>query len=149
MLSFQFTTSHGGRQVLSMNMCPLLSLSIHDLTRRSTLILFFLRQISVFQFTTSHGGRPALGIKSPSREAFQFTTSHGGRPRSLRYIQPYTQLSIHDLTRRSTHTTAPAIALMRTFNSRPHTEVDTAPISLAVCSAVFQFTTSHGGRRRF
>ena len=55
---------------------------------------------------------------------FQFTTSQGGRRREDELFIPAHDLSIHDLTRRSTIDGKPAYTLKRSFNSRPHKEVD-------------------------
>ena len=145
---FQFTTSHGGRRYgpgeilsafrLSLHVRPLRSrlmtecleqcrhLSIHDLTRRST--------------------RSCIPTRH-SQYAFQFTTSHGGRRLSFRIIIHSSFLSIHDLTRRSTCGRSAITIFSRSFNSRPHTEVDHAVFDSIGNSSVFQFTTSHGGRR--
>ena len=55
---FQFTTSHGGRLGLPFYRVQNGSLSIHDLTRRSTITIWKSRKRErAFQFTTSHGGR--------------------------------------------------------------------------------------------
>ena len=83
-----------------------------------------LMYLSFFQFTTSHGGRHDLTIEQIDTVFFQFTTSHGGRQYLCKYTRLYLNLSIHDLTRRSTHN-----AIASLFKSS------------------FQFTTSHGGRR--
>ena len=122
-------------------------LSIHDLTRRSTFPLT-VRYDSVFPFNS----RPHKEVDGEpegdgeSERIFQFTTSQGGRPtqrassrtsRSLSihdltrrstlripYNPPFCNLSIHDLTRRSTAWRAAPITWTRSFNSRPHKEVD-------------------------
>ena len=99
-----------------------------------------------FQLTTSHGGR--LNGKSfpwcqepfnsrPHTEVdnldldlywfyapFQLTTSHGGRPGDAPAEEKETNLSTHDLTRRSTLILLSPSPQLRSFNSRPHTEVD-------------------------
>ena len=98
---FQFTTSQGGRRSQDwgtsghwpFNSRPHkevdrfakpahdpVHLSIHDLTRRSTVSSVSSCGFSLFQFTTSQGGRRQDG------------DDHAGR----------SNLSIHDLTRRST-----------------------------------------------
>ena len=79
-----------------------MSLSIHDLTRRSTQNI---------------------------------------RPRICRRI-----LSIHDLTRRSTMYSGILILVFKSFNSRPHEEVDSIRIHIELTLIIFQFTTSRGGR---
>ena len=55
--NFQFTTSQGGRPPPPCQARPVSRLSIHDLTRRSTVILTLILALSDFQFTTSQGGR--------------------------------------------------------------------------------------------
>ena len=56
-------------------------------------------------------------------------------------------LSIHDLTRRSTQLRTGRGSGRKSFNSRPHEEVDTAPSPMRTAPIVFQFTTSRGGRQ--
>ena len=53
---FQFTTSQGGRRDHPDGRKEP-DLSIHDLTRRSTILLVVIRSGRPFQFTTSQGGR--------------------------------------------------------------------------------------------
>ena len=55
-------------------------LSIHDLTRRSTLYPLAPRGEGDFQFTTSQGGRHTYFLLRLLHQIFQFTTSQGGRP---------------------------------------------------------------------
>ena len=121
-------------------------ISIHDLTRRSTVVLAMLLKLCEFQFTTSQGGRHCKSYFRVDNRVFQFTTSQGGRlllslsfnpschfnsrPHKevddpVRHVQEQEcNISIHDLTRRSTTAIIP--------NSNPQ---------------IFQFTTSQGGRR--
>ena len=65
------------------------NLSIHDLTRRSTTFCRSLWRRSAFQFTTSQGGRPISATLGATLEFFQFTTSQGGRllPQVFRHRQ--------------------------------------------------------------
>ena len=56
-----------------------MKLSIHDLTRRSTLRYSVHVSNQIFQFTTSRGGRLNKVAEWLKGEAFQFTTSRGGR----------------------------------------------------------------------
>ena len=121
---FQFTTSHGGRQ------------ERRDRMKRST----------DFQFTTSHGGRRNCASKQPNTKTFQFTTSHGGRRDTIAHNLMNIYLSIHDLTRRSTLIRSQANIRWKSFNSRPHTEVDFQDLQPYKFLYFFQFTTSHGGR---
>ena len=124
-LEFQFTTSQGGRPSISQWLSYWRFISIHDLTRRSTLprrshlhhyfiSIHDLTRRSTrtrfchfgfsmsFQFTTSQGGRLKLTQASQPSETFQFTTSQGGRP----LIYGFWVFRWY-------------------FNSRPHKEVDT------------------------
>ena len=126
MRSFQFTTSQGGRPCRSGNSKFMEYLSIHDLSRRSTLriqsnnlsIYLSIHDLSrrstiscsnlhphsfIFQFTTSQGGRPAVPC-SPRSHPVPFNS------RPLKEVDvkkqctnsEYRRLSIHDLSRRST-----------------------------------------------
>ena len=81
-------------------------------------------------------------------DTFQFTTSHGGRHGYQPAETEDTDLSIHDLTRRSTVRGHCLLSVVPPFNSRPHTEVDVKRHSPICHNLIFQFTTSHGGRRR-
>ncbi len=78
------------------------SLSIHDLTQRSTLIQFFVYALLDFQFTTSRRGRHVAVPGDAFDAIFQFTTSRRGRPFDHLPDHNNTCLSIHDLTQRST-----------------------------------------------
>ena len=55
---------------------------------------------------------------------FQFTTSQGGRQYSNSECSFSADLSIHDLTRRSTGYRLHNLSEVASFNSRPHKEVD-------------------------
>ena len=124
-LDFQFTTSQGGRRSQYATISSLIILSIHDLSRRSTISTLYVRFMMI-----SFNSRPLkevdriamMGVEArrtfnsrPLKEVdndekgnrgteylFQFTTSQGGR----RYLQSRypasRKLSIHDLSRRST-----------------------------------------------
>ncbi len=100
---FQFTTSRGGRLPVGTSIIGKMFLSIHDLTRRSTLtrilcIVFI--KLSIHDLTR-RSTRNGLWNILPC--FFQFTTSRGGRPGTDQDRQRRYNLSIHDLTRRSTH----------------------------------------------
>ena len=166
-MTFQFTTSHGGRlQDLNLFQAPeslsihdltrrstitifprydLCNLSIHDLTRRSTIIFLSLGHLKLFQFTTSHGGRqytaddeepecpfnsrPHTEVDVVQRMMRELRSSFNSRPHTevdkrKRFSKEHIDLSIHDLTRRSTK-----------------------PLPVGYVVSIFQFTTSHGGRR--
>ena len=121
-------------------------LSIHDLTRRSTFITAFLYPPFIFQFTTSRGGRPPPGAghnhtkdlsihdltrrSTSASERIYFATSlsiHDLTRRSTESAgsgSDRADLSIHDLTRRSTLPQMMILKAIRSFNSRPHEEVD-------------------------
>ena len=122
---FQLTTSQGGRHLASEARTTDISLSTHDLTRRSTLIMPTALQVhlsfnsrphkevdgngmvthlleEVFQLTTSQGGRHFAVTEDSRVYSFQLTTSQGGRLYGLIYLYNSVILSTHDLTRRST-----------------------------------------------
>ena len=103
---FQFTTSRGGRPAKIAPEHCFFSLSIHDLTRRSTLLACYIQylqssfnsrpheevdkilpllsvSVGAFQFTTSRGGRRFPLRISLIIGCFQFTTSRGGRQKLL------------------------------------------------------------------
>ena len=121
-------------------------LSIHDLTRRSTLT-----------FSRNSPSVPSFNSR-PHKEV------DGRLGETLRSRR----LSIHDLTRRSTdnHQSAGSVTFFQfttsqggrqrsdycdnrgdPFNSRPHKEVDQPGERKASKTITFQFTTSQGGRR--
>ena len=128
---FQFTTSQGGRLEIALKRLKLINLSIHDLTRRSTLPIniYYLRsrsfnsrphkevdggdtsdpqQLLFFQFTTSQGGRPVTGICYLTMQSFN------SRPhKEVDHAQAHRQR-----------------ANKQTFNSRPHKEVDFDGVAL-------------------
>ena len=121
-------------------------LSIHDLTRRSTPIPCIIGDSDCFQFTTSQGGRPAsagivivtlhLSIHDLTRRSTRlhaeierdiYLSIHDLTRRStlaFRKSLAIYDLSIHDLTRRSTRWRWYMPVYPRSFNSRPHKEVD-------------------------
>ena len=85
-------------------------------------IIFSIKIVLSIHDLTRRSTSPVLIRRK--RTIFQFTTSHGGR-----------------------HGWRKAKKKWRTFNSRPHTEVDSsASSSASTISPNFQFTTSHGGR---
>ena len=79
-------------------------------------------------------------------QVFQLTTSQGGRLSVLSCHSPGIHLSTHDLTRRSTRVCHFMYFRIRTFNSRPHKEVDHTSTLMSLERAIFQLTTSQGGR---
>ena len=148
LVTFQFTTSQGGRHNFSPSCCD----------------------VATFQFTTSQGGR-LLAIASPLLQHNTFNSrphkevDHSSPRRSLdpspfnsrphkevdcavSYISLLIDLSIHDLTRRSTFLVSTIFDRIISFNSRPHKEVDHLPLYNRRHSGTFQFTTSQGGRPR-
>ena len=121
---FQFTTSQGGRPDDPTKLGILDVLSIHDLTRRSTVSPANAAFRSfVFQFTTSQGGRHSAGHLSHIQLIFQFTTSQGGRrnpgltPCRLCSFnsRPHKEVDAHNQS---------LLCRDVSFNSRPHKEVD-------------------------
>ena len=124
----------------------------------------------LFQFTTSQGGRPHPVLSCKNMSIFQFTTSQGGRLDFLRgccAVAHDFQFTTSQGGRR--HRTQ-VLALLQSFNSRPHKEVDdnsedveedeplsihdltrrsttltSSPLDKYLAS---QFTTSQGGRPR-
>ena len=124
-ITFQFTTSQGGRLHISCNLRISWNLSIHDLTRRSTRSADRLR-LSCRPFNS----RPHKEVDKSQlfsakvRLAFQFTTSQGGRRFDMYNAHFNQNLSIHDLTRRSTLSFPQNPLAAISFNSRPHKEVD-------------------------
>ena len=100
-----------------------MSISTHDLTKRST---------------------PFEG-KIPVSESFQLATSGGGRI-SIRGIIMATDISTHDLTKRSTIRAGDWKSYQLNFNSRPHEEVDLRLVRETLQYILFQLTTSRRGR---
>ena len=79
MITFQFTTSQGGRLLLPVPGGDQDSLSIHDLTRRSTDNTYIPRRnriLSIHDLTRRSTSGVAISV---SDSLFQFTTSQGGR----------------------------------------------------------------------
>ena len=78
-LTFQFTTSQGGRlyQYLSSSPRSLFQFTTSQGGRPMNISATFM--LSFFQFTTSQGGRPEWAWHIMDKEYFQFTTSQGGR----------------------------------------------------------------------
>ena len=144
--TFQLTTSHGGRRKFIKAVATGTGLSTHDLTRRSTIQAYLDSQKNSFQLTTSHGGRQSRRHPLSTWKIFQLTTSHGGRLNIGELLLLFPHLSTHDLTRRSTIPSCTGIPTSSSFNSRPHTEVDSHPLSALLSASFFQLTTSHGGR---
>ncbi len=120
-----------------------------------------------FQFTTSQGGRPDNKEVRWMPKVFQFTTSQGGRHWDWEYLswskpfnsRPHKEvdggcllfrtcvdLSIHDLTRRST---CSDLSRMQWNLFQFTTSQGGRPALGGVkkSATVFQFTTSQGGRR--
>ena len=121
---FQFTTSQGGRRRLPKVFSITKLLSIHDLTRRSTIVdnRFF---------------QPAgLSIHDLTRRSTEYSLR---RRRSC-------DLSIHDLTRRSTcH--APLSAVPKAFQFTTSQGGRRSRWRSGCRKNLFQFTTSQGGRQ--
>ena len=123
--TFQLTTSQGGRRSFCQYIVLEISLSTHDLTRRSTFCVAPPCCHAAFQLTTSQGGRPLPWV---IRRWINHLSTHDLTRRStghISYSELNTALSTHDLTRRSTR--------RRRIRWRR--------------SISFQLTTSQGGRR--
>ena len=76
-----------------------------------------------FQLTTSQGGRPQHRLQSVA--LFHFNSQGGRHFRNHRPSCPAI-ISTHDLTRRSTRVAFRKNWKIKSFNSRPHEEVDAA-----------------------
>ena len=170
MRSFQFTTSQGGRPCRSGNSKFMEYLSIHDLSRRSTLRIQS-NNLSIYLSIHDLSRRSTISCSNlhPHSFIFQFTTSQGGRLAGRDGIEMWCDLSIHDLSRRSTfpRVVVPGIQnlsihdLSRRSTMRHICYVEPACLSIHDLSrrstdapfivtgfvSVFQFTTSQGGRR--
>ena len=144
---FQFTTSQGGRQHRSVCFLGIFILSIHDLTRRSTVTSFF-----VIIVMLPFNSRPHKEVDCPAATSEAVNNPFNSRPhkevdvffqilcsipqsfnsRPHKEVDPpeyqllgvENDLSIHDLTRRSTLYQYPSHPRYQSFNSRPHKEVD-------------------------
>ena len=98
---FQFTTSRGGRPIISA-----------------------LGQFVVtFQFTTSRGGRHRRGCTAIAYRHFQFTTSRGGRLASFVVVGADTIFQF-TTSRGGRLFRSDLLTSYRSFNSRPPEEVD-------------------------
>ena len=121
-------------------------ISIHDLTRRSTVFPTMQECLWKFQFTTSQGGRRLEECIYLVLQQFQFTTSQGGRLLPLAHMFLIFFISIHDLTRRSTLrqacTGASLVISIHDLTRRSTIEHSTT----FTLDRSFQFTTSQGGR---
>ena len=102
--------------------------------------------MTIFQLTTSHGGR--LIVSQRWRRNSNLSTHDLTRrsTRKFRLCLLNFCLSTHDLTRRSTWMESPFLYMSSSFNSRPHTEVDSFRTRILCEQFLFQLTTSHGGR---
>ena len=120
-----------------------------------------------FQLTTSQGGRPSLIIICSNTFSFQLTTSQGGRlfhraqqmaagtfnsrphkevDNTLSiFLDCFTKLSTHDLTRRSTvyfYSVDPDLVFQLTTSQGGRHDPDKNRWG----TTIFQLTTSQGGR---
>ena len=143
---FQFTTSHGGRPYVPFMVLYTNCLSIHDLTRRSTVLA-----VSALAVPLPFNSRPHTEVDSLHLyySIYTYLSIHDLTRRSTvahNAIRKCINLSIHDLTRRSTHLQSGCASENQLSNSRPHTEVDLFCQSTHFSAFFFQFTTSHGGR---
>ena len=122
--AFQFTTSQGGRLQPSHNRRLGQSFNSRPHKEVDDNPGFINSFTIAFQFTTSQGGRRAVLPTRVLGDHFQFTTSQGGRQAGCIHPLLPACLSIHDLTRRSTVLRRNGKRMARSFNSRPHKEVD-------------------------
>ena len=100
-------------------------LSTHDLTRRSTVLVF--DQISVLVLSTHDLTRRSTYTRYM---AYLLPGTFNSRP--------HTEVD---------HTPDYYLILCHPFNSRPHTEVDSCRSIVLYAIPSFQLTTSHGGRQ--
>ena len=144
---FQLTTSQGGRLGIHGRYECYGNLSTHDLTRRSTH-----RGSANSPAEDPFNSRPHkevdgyLKFNAPRAIFFQLTTSQGGRQHTSFVMSILICLSTHDLTRRSTQSSADPPDQKSSFNSRPHKEVDIRKTLRTEAGKFFQLTTSQGGR---
>ena len=165
---FQLTTSQGGRQYPRQHFRDCLNLSTHDLTRRSTCVVEYLIFLDVFQLTTSQGGRPAHMHGNIGVTTFQLTTSQGGRQlfRQLTSgstitfnsrphkevdehvfpVKEFSNLSTHDLTRRSTFPGGASGYVWIAFQLTTSQGGRHSDNYAELLPDFFQLTTSQGGR---
>ncbi len=121
---FQFTTSQGGRLYWSTSFK---SVFLPFNSRPHKEVDIFPKKILIvcifFQFTTSQGGRRLQGNETRESHIFQFTTSQGGRPNMAidRHTSELFQFTTSQGGRRNS---AGCRDLLLPFNSRPHKEVD-------------------------
>ena len=99
---FQFTTSQGGRPTVFLTLMNAGSISIHDLTRRSTTLVSPSHNPEKFQFTTSQGGRHIFGCISCFHQEYFNSRPHKEVDEGRQEYIDSLNISIHDLTRRST-----------------------------------------------
>ena len=100
----------------------------------------------IFQFTTSQGGRQLLGRHLGMWNDLSIHDLSRRSTRGIKMADIEKILSIHDLSRRSTRLPACTCLTAGSFNSRPLKEVDISPHYNQPAAFVFQFTTSQGGR---
>ena len=120
---FQLTTSRRGRRYSICTAAYRMDLSTHDLTQRSTSIEGSFSADTSFQLTTSRRGRQS----DCTIDHCHHLSTHDLTQRSTESeICSYAcrNLSTHDLTQRSTYCFSVLLKPHRSFNSRPHAEVD-------------------------
>ena len=167
-VNFQLTTSQGGRPGQIYQEGWSLSLSTHDLTRRSTsatssqVYIFDLSTHDLTRRSTRLHHRVELELISfnsrPHKEVdlaeladlpvFFLSTHDLTRRSTVAYLKKKYSISLstHDLTRRSTYHPVTLLQFLGSFNSRPHKEVDMVDALERGSTSVFQLTTSQGGR---
>ena len=129
-------------------LCKETGISTHDLTKRSTSISDSFQSSFLFQLTTSRRGRLARLHNDNKASIFQLTTSRRGRPSKKITSVICTNISTHDLTKRSTcigvdNESAELFQLTTSRRGRRN-----KPLSFQSHS-LFQLTTSRRGRHPF
>ena len=124
-LPFQLTTSQGGRPMPLSPLCVVLYFNSRPREEVDSLISsLLLRYISISTHDLTRRSTRKQTIYNNLERIFQLTTSRGGRPAAC-YCSWYSSyISTHDLTKRSTLVFFRLLMLGIYFNSRPHEEVD-------------------------
>ena len=129
-VAFQLTTSRRGRRKRSGRSISILVVSTHDLTKRSTGGCTVCN-VKIFNVSTHDLTKRStnFAVCNLWNVEFQLTTSRRGRRTKHGYFISSLLVSTHDLTKRSTWLSPTQQILHRSFNSRPHEEVDDSSAS--------------------
>ena len=124
---FQLTTSRRGRLTRRLRSLAKMIFQLTTSRRGRQFVEWYFSGNWIFQLTTSRRGRLYLRLKKKRQEDFQLTTSRRGRPGQN---CPPIKKTIFQLTtsRRGRQCCRWFFFHPRTFNSRPHAEVDTSPV---------------------